>query len=223
MKGDTMKKHIIALALATALTQTSCATVAMAAAPSVLNKITQRSDAPKTDDQKPATNKRSIFKGAGIGCAVGAGLSVLLGKKDDALKGCAVGAVAGGLIAYQKQVTEARELAAIANANGMKADVKTREVTDKDGKKGEALDTLSIKYNPADMMALDNKTVATLDKIALLGKKAKNSLTFTFSGKSACEIPLHELQKRGAFERHTVVNKCGSGASQIQITPVPEI
>lgn len=221
-----MKKTLIALALATALTQTSCATVAMAAVPTMLQKTTQSNAQNKNQDangEKPKTDKRQIFKGAGIGCAVGAGLSVLLGKKDDALKGCAVGAVAGGLIAYQKQVQEAHELAAVANQNGMTAEVKTRQVTDKTGEKGEALDVLSIKYNPADMKALDAKTVATLDKIAGLGKKAKNTLTFTFSGKTGCEIPMNELRKRGAFERHNVVNACGKGVSEIRITPVPEI
>ena len=36
-----MKKTLIALALATALTQTSCATVAMAAVPTMIQKTTQ--------------------------------------------------------------------------------------------------------------------------------------------------------------------------------------
>jgi hypothetical protein len=221
-----MQKHIIALALATALSQTACATVAMAGTPTMLKNVTQKnSEAPTQDPkaEKPKTDKRQIFKGAGIGCAVGAGLSVLLGQKNDALKGCAVGAVAGGVIAYQKQVADARELAAVANASGMRAEVKTREYTDKAGDKGEALDVLSIKYNAADMKSLDPKTVATLDKIATLGKKAKNTLTFTFTGKSGCEVPLNELRNRGALERHNVVNQCGTGVSEIRITPVPEI
>ena len=221
-----MQKHIIALALAAALSQTACATVALAASPTLLSNQSQKNAHASAQEQKgdkPKTDKRKIFKGAGIGCAVGAGLSVLLGQKNDALKGCAVGAVAGGLVAYQKQVAEARELAAIANASGMKAEVKTREYTNKAGEKGEALDVLSIKYNPADMKTLDPKTVATLDKIAALGKKAKNTMTFTFTGKSACEVPLTELRKRGALEQHNVVNSCGTGASEIRITPVPEL
>ena len=221
-----MQKHIIALALAAALSQTACATVAMAASPTLLSNQSQKNAHASAQEQKgdkPKTDKRKIFKGAGIGCAVGAGLSVLLGQKNDALKGCAVGAVAGGLVAYQKQVADARDLAAIANASGMKAEVKTREYTDKGGEKGEALDVLSIKYNPADMKTLDPKTVATLDKIAALGKKAKNTMTFTFTGKSACEVPLTELRKRGALEQHNVVNSCGTGASEIRITPVPEL
>lgn len=211
-----MKKSLITLALSIALSQAACATVAVPPPYQAGQKSQQSADKPKTD-------KRQVFKGAGIGCAIGAGLSVVLGNRSDALKGCAVGAVAGGLVAYQKQLKEARELADQANASGMQATVQTREVTDKDGQKGEALNAITIKYVPADMQAMDQKTSATLDKIATLGKKAKNQLTFTFTGKKACEIPLAELRARGAFERHKVVNQCGTGASQIVITPVPEV
>ena len=216
-----MKTQLITAAVLIALTQASCATVAMAAAPSVLKSVTTTKNAAPADKAK--SDKRQIFKGAGIGCAVGAGLSVLLGKKDDLLKGCAVGAVAGGVIAYQKQLKDARELVAEANASGMNAIVKTREVTDKDGTKGEALNSLSIRYAPEDMHPLNQKTSATLDKLAALGKNAKNTLTFTFEGKRNCEVPLRELEKRGAFVRHTVVNRCGKGENQILITPVPEV
>lgn len=216
-----MKKLLIASALSVAvLTQAGCATVAMAAVPSFAQKAQASSDA-KGD--KPQTDKRRIAKGAGFGCLLGAGLGALVGGKEHAVKGCAVGAVAGGVVAYQQQLKEAQEIEKQAKEAGMDATVTTKEVTDSEGKTTQALNALVIKYDAKDMQAMDADTQKTLDKIAGLAKKAKNTLTFTFQGKEHCQAPIDALRVRGAFERHTVVNKCGKGPSQITISPMPEV
>lgn len=58
--------------------------------------------------------------GAGIGCAAGAVLGRVIGNGNDTLRGCVMGAAAGGFIGWQKARTE--ELAA---AQQLKADLAT--------------------------------------------------------------------------------------------------
>ena len=59
-----MKKSLITLALSIALSQAACATVAVPPPYQAGQKSQQSEDKPKTD-------KRQVFKGAGIGCASG--------------------------------------------------------------------------------------------------------------------------------------------------------
>ena len=77
----------------------------------------------------------------------------------------------------------------------------------------------------ADMKTMDPKTVAMFDKLANLATKAKNQLTFRFEGADslACQIPLMELQQRGALVDHLVENACGTGTNRMVITPMPEV
>lgn len=169
-------------------------------------------------------DKKRLFQKSAVGCGLGAGIAMLTGKKDKALAGCALGAAAGGFAAYQEQLNEARNVEQAARQAGMNATVQTKDVVDeKTGEKTQALNALVIEYKASDMEAMDANTAATLDKLAALGHKAKNKLTFTFEGKRGCDIPMRELEKRNAFERHTVKDRCGQGQNKITITPMPEV
>ena len=174
------------------------------------------------ETDKPKTDKKRLFKGAGIGCVAGAGLAYLTGDKDKAVKACMAGAVVGGVASYTAQLKEAREVEAAAKAAGFQAKVTTRQVTAKDGTT-EALDGLTITYDAASMDPLTPKTNATLDKLARFTGAAKNELTLTFQGTKNCQVPLRELIKRDGIRNHKVVNECGkSKVNAIVITPLPE-
>lgn len=171
-----------------------------------------------------SVDKMRTAKAAGIGCLAGGVAARLLGNKDDMLKGCAAGAVVGGIASYRKQLTEARELEAAAKAAGLAAEVKTKEVSD--GKETvQALDALVITYTASDLQTMDAKTALVFDKLAALSKSAKNELTFTVEGKdkSVCSVPVVELAKRGAIGSHKVVDKCGKGDYRLTITPIPQV
>lgn len=166
-------------------------------------------DTPQPEPQKKS-DKLRLFKAGGIGCAAGAGIALLTGKKDKAVAACAAGAIVGGIASHQAQLKEFRELEAEAKAVGLDAQVHTRTVEAKDGQ-AEALDKLVIRYPAADMQPVSAKTAATLDKLAALLKASKEKLTVGFSGADAavCQVPVVELAKRGALQNVTVDDQCG--------------
>jgi hypothetical protein len=207
-----MKTSILTLAFAALLT---------IAAP----VIAQDAPAEQSQPTKVKADKKRLFKAGGLGCMTGGALAYLTGKKDKALTACAVGAAAGSIGSYKKQMDEARELAADAEAAGMKTTVATKQVQAKSGETVEALDQVVIAYDPDSMTAREPKTVVVLDKIAALAKKSKEPLSITAQGKNeqACEIPLAELTARGAFPPATAIDRCGSGKSQLIISPVPDL
>ncbi|WOB27762.1 MULTISPECIES: hypothetical protein [Xanthomonas] len=176
--------------------------------------------------ERQKTNKLRLFKAGGIGCAAGAGIALLIGKKDKALTGCAAGAVVGGIASYRAQLNEAKEVAEAAKAAGLDAQVHTKTVTTKDGP-AEALDALTIRYNPQDMQGSNPKTAATLDKLAALLKASKNQLTIRFEGGdlAVCPIPAEELHRRGALTGHRSEVACGENNEPflIRVTPIPDV
>ncbi len=182
-------------------------------------------DTPQPEPQKK-TDKLRLFKAGGIGCAAGAGIALLTGKKDKALTACAAGAVVGGFASYRAQVQEAQEVADAARAAGLDAQVHTKivQANDNDGPV-EALDKLVIRYPAADMQQVSAKTAATLDKLAALLKASKEKLTVGFSGADAavCQVPVVELAKRGALQNATVDDQCGRGDYAITVSPIPEV
>lgn len=211
-------KHLtLSAIIATTLMTSGCATLAV---PLVANAATQRTADADTEQR---TDGRRVAKSAGIGCAVGAGLAVLLGKKDDALKGCAAGAVVGGVASWRKQVKEAREVEQAAREAGMTAEVRTVQEQDADGKQGEKLQALVIEYDATDMRAMTPKTEQTLDRLAALLRGAKNRLTVRFEGASGCTVPLEALEQRDALTNHAVVNACGKGPNRITVSPLPDV
>ncbi|MEV5118009.1 hypothetical protein [Stenotrophomonas indicatrix] len=179
-----------------------------------------------TPPERQKTNKLRLFKAGGIGCAAGAGIALLTGKKDKALTACAAGAVVGGIASYRAQLTEARELAEAARDAGFDAQVQTRAVATEDGQ-AEALDALTIRYNPEDMQGRNPKTAAILDKLGALLKSSKSQLTIRFEGGdlAVCPIPVEELYRRGALAGHRSVVACGEDNEPflIRVTPIPDV
>jgi len=180
--------------------------------------------ADEAQSAQPRTDRRRLFKAGGIGCLTGGAVAFLAGKRDQALAGCAVGAAVGSFASYREQLNEARELADAAKAAGMSAQVDTKTV-EAEGKQADALDRLSIAYDPASMSSRDPKTVAVLDKIAGLAQRSKTPLTITVEGRdyNACQVPLAQLYARNAFPPATAVDRCGQGEARILISPVPDV
>lgn len=193
-----------------------CETVAVA--PKTLSTVEVNGRKPS----KPPVDKDKAMQTAGKGCAIGGLIGSLVG--GDPNIGCAMGGLAGFGMSWKKQIKDAREVEAAANAAGMKATVKTEQGTDK-GKAVEKLQGVVIEYDPADMQRMDVETRGVLDRIANLAQKSKNALTFTFDGTAAtCKIPMDNLKATGVLDRHTVIDKCGkSSRHAIVITPVPEL
>lgn len=175
--------------------------------------------------QGSSLDKMRTAKAAGLSCLAG-GLTAkfLGGDKKDAVTACAVVGAAGGFASYRAQLNEARELEAAAKAAGLATQVQTKQVTEQ-GKQVEVLQSLTIKYSPEDLKAMNAETIQVFDKVARLSTKASNELTFTVTGKdkATCLIPVSELVKRNAIGSHKVDNKCGSGDYQLVITPIPDI
>lgn len=178
----------------------------------------------QVDGQRPAgpDHKQAVEKGL-KGCGIGAIAGALLGVDPNAA--CAVGGLIGAGISYRQQLKQAREVEAAAHAAGLRAQVSTQQSVDQRGRKQEGLGSLVIAYEPADMKSMDAKTTAMFDKLAGLATKAKNQLTFRFEGADslACQIPMMELQQRGALANHLVENACGSGENRMVVTPMPEL
>lgn len=179
-----------------------------------------------TPPERQKTNKLRLFKAGGIGCAAGAGIALLTGKKAKALTACAAGAVVGGIASYRAQLNEAKEVAEAAKAAGLDAQVHTKTVATEDGQ-AEALDALTIRYKPEDMQGSNPKTAVTLDKLAGLLKASKNQLTIRFEGGdlAVCPIPAEELHRRGALTGHRSEVACGENNEPflIRVTPIPDL
>ena len=158
-------------------------------------------DSTRPEPQK--TNKLRLFKAGGIGCAAGAGIALLTGKKDKALTVCAAGAIVGGIASYQAQLKEFRELEAEAKAAGLDAQVHTKTVETKDGQ-AEALDKLVIRYPAADMQPVSAKTGATLtsNRINFIDKDNRRrfclclSKKVSYSGSSNTHKHFYEIGTR---------------------------
>ncbi len=174
-------------------------------------------------EEKPKADKKRLFKSGGIGCGIGAVTGYLFNRdKKSALAGCVVGGGAGVYASYREQMEEARELEQAAKDAGMRTEVKTKPVTE-NGEQQQAFDGIVIRYNASDMAKLDERTSAMLDRLSSLAKRSKNELSFTFSGRQNCEVPIAELHKREALANHKVINQCGLGESAITVTPLPEL
>lgn len=156
------------------------------------------------------------------GCGVGAVLGGLFGVDPNAA--CAVGGLVAGGFNYNKQLKQARAVETAARAAGGQATVQTSQVQNDKGKTAEKLDALTLTY-PADAMATrSSASMELLNKIAALAKSSKEGLSFTFSGANpVCQVPIDELNKRGALAGHTVINHCGQGETAILISPVPDV
>jgi uncharacterized protein YcfJ len=181
---------------------------------------------PSASNGQP-NQKKDVMVGAGVGCAAGAVLAHFLHK--NALAGCAVGGVGGGLVGnqiYQKQLAQYQALAAQARAAGLEAELKTKTVQDEQKQATQAVDRLTISYDPQDMVRVNAKTRGTLDKLSALIKKASETTkqTVEFDGQSAhvCSIPMEQLATRKALDNVNVLDRCGAVPDYaIVISPNP--
>jgi len=177
-------------------------------------------------------------KAGKIGCAVGGILGGVVGAKvykDDktagALGGGALGCAGGNFFGKKwskaKQLSEFKEASVQAQQAGLHATVNERDGVDEKGKPTKELGAMVIAYDPKDLAPVTEKTAAVFDKVAAISSRSKNQLTFEFSGKAGCELPLAELGKRGAFNgagvQHAVKVSCGQGDNKFVITPLPEL
>lgn len=210
-----MKHLIVSLSVAAMLATSVAPAMAQDATPTPTEAM----------PDKPKADKKRLFKAGGLGCLAGGAVALLSGKKDKAVAACAVGAAVGSVASYKKQMDDARELAAQAQAAGMTATVATKEATAQSGEKVEALDQVVIAYDPDSMSARDPRTVAVMDKIAALAKRSREPLTIAAEGRDmhACQIPLAELSARDTFPPAKAIDKCGQGKPQLVITPVPDL
>ncbi|HGM5526077.1 TPA: hypothetical protein ACKP1A_000592 [Stenotrophomonas maltophilia] len=149
---------------------------------------------------------------AAKGCAAGAVMSLLSGGLD--LRACAAAAVGAGVQSVQQQLAQARQVEEAAKRAGMKAKVETEQHTDRAGRQQEAMKSIEIEYEASDLLAMDAKTVETMEKLSNLFKGSKGQLDIRIEGTNpACLALLTELDKRGALDRHLVDNQCGRSAS----------
>jgi hypothetical protein len=134
---------------------------------------------------------RSATGGAIIGCAGGAVLARILGNGSDMLKGCAAGAVVGGIASVQvhkHEVEKARQLALDVNTiHGVKATVATKQVEAKDEQTGkatqvEALDRLTIDLPAKGVKAHAADVTRVIDKASKLADEAAEPTTIEVGG-----------------------------------------
>lgn len=135
-------KHTItralALILAGSVTLSGCATIE-----SGTDNVTQKVGGVFTKNDSHA----AAVGGAALGCVGGAVLARFIGGGHDMLRGCAAGAVVGGVVSYkvhQAELAKARAVAADAHATlGVNATVTTRDVQAKDDN-GQAVTTQTL-------------------------------------------------------------------------------
>jgi len=188
--------------------------------------------------QDQAESEQRTSKAGKIGCAVGGVLGGLLGTKllkdnkavggiAGGALGCGAGNVVGKKWSKARQLKEFQEAQVQAEAAGMQTKVAVVSSTEKSGAVSNELGSMEIAYNSDDMKAVSAQTGKVFDKIAAISQKAKNQLTFTFSGKVACEVPYVELGKRNAYAgqgvQHITHLNCGAGDSKLVITPIADI
>lgn len=176
---------------------------------------------------------RSATGGAIIGCAGGAVLARIVSGGRDMLRGCAAGAVVGGVAsvqAHKHEVEKAQQLALEVNSlHGVKATVATKQVEAKDERTGkttqdEALDRLTIDLPSKGVKAHAAEVTRVIDKAATLADEAVEPTTIEVGG------PLPERDWIASRIRAQL--KAGSTAKVIEvahatprlvISPVPSM
>lgn len=212
-----------ALALSSMLALTGCASMS-----TTTNNVTQKVGGifgSKNDTTKAATG------GAILGCAGGAVLARVIGGGHDMLKGCAAGAVVGGVVSvhvHKHEVAKARALADEANAAGLKADVAVRQVEAKDdaGKpvQTEALDQLAIDLPAAKVKAHAPDVVRVIGKSVALADTASEPTTIRVEGTATQRAWIVGQVRQGLKAGSTVkVEEADATAARLVISPVPAV
>ena len=169
---------------------------------------------------------RSALKGGGIGCAVGAVTGLVFGKKDDAVKGCAAGAIVGGVSAAvaerNRQIEEANQLAAAARAQGLTATVTVVDApVAGEAKAAPQLKGLTIDL-PKDVSGHDVREIVT--RAARMSDASKTPVTITVLGNKSQRASL-VATLRSALKPNTTatVKEADSKTAALHLAPVPDV
>lgn len=179
-----------------------------------------------------SSNTRAATGGAILGCAGGAVIARFIGGGHDMLKGCAAGAVIGGVASvkyHEHLLAEAKQAAAEANAvPGVTATVATRQIeaTDDQGQKQQTTTFDKLELNlPADKVARhSDDLVRVIAKADTLADAAKQPTTITVRGTSTQRAWL-DGQVRAGLSANTTVKVVDEPASApaLVISPVPQV
>lgn len=221
MKNNRITRAL-ALILAGSVALTGCATIE-----SGTDHVTQKVGGvfTKNDSHAAATG------GAILGCAGGALLARVIGGGHDMLKGCAAGAVVGGVVSYKVHADElkkARAVAADAHATlGVNATVTTRDVQAKDdaGKTvtTPSLDRLVLPL-PADQVhahVAPAKHVIAEAVEAADGSASKTTLEVHGTSKERAWMDTEVATELKANSTVTVVD-VDDATPSIVISPIPK-
>lgn len=177
-----------------------------------------------TTDKKAVT--KSALKGGGIGCAVGAVTGLVFGKKDDALKGCAAGALVGGVSAAvaerNRQIEEANQLAAAARAQGLTATVTVADApVPGEAKAAPQLKGLTIDL-PQDVSGAEVRELVT--RAARMSDASKSPITLTVVGSKAQRAQVVSILQ-GALKPNTTatVQQAPGKPAELHLSPVPDV
>ena len=174
-------------------------------------------------------NTAAGVSGGVIGCGAGALLAHFTGKS--LVAGCVVAGAVGAVSAIQihkHQVQAARQLAAEAKAAGAHAIVKTRvvDVKDSNGKATptETLDSMTIRFNAANVRAHGSASAQLLAKTARLADASSDPVTINVRGPKS-ERKWMNGQVAGALKSDTkaTVTEAYAPAPELVLTPVPNI
>lgn len=212
----------LALTLAAALAVTSgCAT---------MDTATQKVGGifgSKSETTKSATG------GAIIGCAGGAVLARFIGGGHDMLRGCAAGAVVGGVASVQihkHMLAEAQKTKAeVEQTPGVKATVATKSVAAKNDSTGQteqvqALDRLTIDLPAFKVKAHAADIGRVVDKATALADQASEPTTITVEGPASLRTWIAARVHAGLKAGSTVkVLEADARTPALVISPVPAV
>lgn len=175
---------------------------------------------------------KAVVKGAGVGCAVGVGIALLTGSRDQLGKACATGAVVGGVTAgikeYRAQLNEARALQEEAQAMGVRATVNTRvvEIENRDGtvERTEALDALRLDLNAQDLARAGANTQRLVDRATRMTEASVTPITITVIGQPMQRAWVVQRIEAGLKpDTKTTIKEVSGQQPALVLSPVPDV
>lgn len=176
---------------------------------------------------------RSATGGAILGCAGGAVIARFIGGGHDMLRGCAAGAVLGGVASVQVHkhlLAEAQKTKAeVEKTPGVVATVATKEVAAKNDATGQtenvqALDRLTIALPAGKVKAHAADIGRVVDKATALADQASEPTTITVEGPASLRAwivaRVHADLKAGSTVK---VTEAEAKSPALVISPVPAV
>lgn len=180
----------------------------------------------------------AVEHGAIVGGAMGCGLGIVGalfhgGNAGTLIKGCAIGgaigATAGGVIAYHDQLAQAQALAAQAQQAGAVAQIQTRTVqttgTNGQPTTARALGSLHLALNAQDVAIHGSATTALLARVANLAAASKTPVHIVVSGPMTARnwIAQTILVDLGNNPGQVSVSEQYAAQPGLVLTPVPAV